>query len=127
MYRIVRSIVESSTRQEYMHNQPIRVNESTIKFVKYRGPKRLWTITIQKFLSEEEKGWMVYVEGVPVTLTIYEGSGRCTGFELNVGGRMFTDVYELEAIYVTADTPYAKPICLADLLQRLIVFVDTAR
>jgi len=62
-----------------------------------------------------------------VTLTIYEGSGRCTGFELNVGGRMFTDVYELEATYAVADVPYAKLICLADLLQRLLLFVDVVK
>jgi hypothetical protein len=136
MYRIIRSIVESSPRPEYPHNQPIRVSENIVKFVKYRGLRRLWTVVVEKFEKEREKGYMVYVEEVPVTLTLYTAKVSeteygipvvCGGsFELNIDGYRFTDVYELESTYVTANTPYARPICAADLLQRLIQFIDRA-
>jgi hypothetical protein len=136
MYRIIRSIVESSTKIEYPHNQPIRVNEGTVKFIKYRGLRRLWTITVQKFENETGKGYIVDVVEIPVTLTLYTIRIGTTeygvpvvcgsSFELVIGNNRFTDVYELESVYVTADVPYARPICLADLLQRLLRFIDIA-
>jgi len=137
VYNIVRSIVESSTKPEYMHNQPIKVSENIVKFVKYRNVRRMWTVVVEKFSSEEGEGYRAEVLEAPITLTIYKVKVQqneygipvaCTNnFELEVNGHRFTDVYELEATYVTSDAPYSKPICLADLTQRLLLFVDTVR
>lgn len=134
MYRIIRSIVESSTKIEYPHNMPIKVSENIVKFVKYRGLRRMWTVVIEKFADETGEGYRVYVEEAPIELTVFTVRRAeteyglpiaCTnGFELIVGDYRFNGVYELEATYVTSDAPYAKPICLADLLQRLLRFIN---
>jgi hypothetical protein len=117
-----------------MHNQPIKINENIVKFVKYRGLRRYWTIVVRRFESETEKGYRAEILEVPVTLTVFTTRISeteyglpivCTnGFELIVGEYRFTDVYELESTYVTADVPYSKPVCLANLLQRLLRFID---
>jgi len=130
-------MVESSTKPEYMHNQPININENTVKFVKYRGLRRVWTILVQKFSNEEGEGFRAEVLEVPVTLTVFTTRISKTEhgipiacmdcFELTVNNNKFTNVYELEAVYVIADVPYAVPICLADLAQRLIQFVNMVR
>jgi len=137
VYNIIRSMVESSTKPEYMHNQPININENTVKFVKYRGLRRVWTILVQKFSNEEGEGYRAEVLEAPITLTIYKVKVQqnergipiaCENMVvLEVDGHRFTDIYELEATYAVADVPYAKPICLGDLVQRLLIFVDMVR
>jgi len=137
VYNIVRSITESSTRPEYLHNQPIKINENTVKFVKYRDLRRYWTIVIQKLESETEKGYRVEVLEVPVTLTTYTtkiekseyGIPYCVTnvIELVIDNHRFTSVYELESTYIVADVPYATPICLADLYNRLLHYIDMVR
>jgi hypothetical protein len=72
VYNIIRSIIESSTKAEYLHNQPIKVSENVVKFVKYRNVRRIWTVVVEKFSSEEGEGYRVEVLEAPVTLTVYK-------------------------------------------------------
>jgi len=130
VYNIIRSIIESSTKAEYLHNQPIKVSENVVKFVKYRNVRRIWTVVVEKFSSEEGEGYRVEVLEAPVTLTVYKVKVQqnergipiaCENVvELEVDGHRFANVYELEATYITSNAPYSKPICLADLVQRLL-------
>ena len=129
-YGVIRSITESSVKPEYPHNQPILVTENIVKFVKYRGLRRIWTVVVEKFSSEEGEGYRVEVLEAPVTLTVYKVKVQqnergipiaCENVvELEVDGHRFANVYELEATYITSNAPYSKPICLADLVQRLL-------
>ena len=146
VYNIIRSIVESSTKQIYEWNKPIIVDEKTVKFVKYkRLPNNVevkaWEIIITSVNIQREN---VMLSGTVVK--VYDGLGNeiadltirneFTITELDVrepnryaiaisdsiiGAKSIHD-YEYYVIKPIDTVPYAKPVSLSAFVNKLMFY-----
>jgi hypothetical protein len=150
VYNVIRSIVDSSTKQTYEWNKPIVVDMKTVKFVKYK--------TLQN--SIEVKAWEVVVmpmniqrENLTLTGTVikvFDGLGNevadltirdeftITEFDVKEPNRysiVINDVivgaksiheYEYYLVSPSDPVPYAKPISLAAFVNKLVFYYSKA-
>jgi len=116
VYRVLRSFVESSSKEIYYWNTGIIVGENVI-FEK----RNKWKLVINSreksivlenrtalilILRKENDQWKVMIEGVPEVFPV----------ETNV----------LRANYVVSDVPFARGIALNEIIEKIEEFVELA-
>ena len=146
VYSVVRSIVESSTSPKYEWNKPIMVSENMVKFVKYKVlPNGLevkaWAITIQPLIIQKEGA-----ELDADLIAVYDGLGNCIArltirhnflayedykvYILKIGNIEIAakSIHEFEfyAVKTSEDIPFARPISLASLVNKLMFYYNMA-
>jgi hypothetical protein len=151
VYNVVRSIAESSTKQIYEWNKPIKISENIVKFVKYKVlpsgiEVKVWEIVIQPIAIQRENlvltGTVIKVldglgnEVADLTIrdefTITEIDVRDPNRysiaidDIIVGAK---SIHEFEYYFVSPSdpVPYAKPISLASFVNKLMFFLARAR
>ncbi|MCC6056886.1 MAG: hypothetical protein LM583_09445, partial [Desulfurococcaceae archaeon] len=150
VYNVVRSIVESSTSPRYVWNKPIMVSENMVKFVKYKVlPNGLevkaWAITIQPLIIQKEGA-----ELDADLIAVYDGLGNTVAkliirhnflayedykvYALKIMSKPDNieidakSIHEFEfyAVKPSEETPYARPISLAALINKLMFYYSKA-
>jgi hypothetical protein len=145
-YNIIRSVVESSTRPTYHWNEPVDTPLSGVKFVKYRFQEKVWEIIITSTIYEYE-GMELYIDYVIVfdkdrnevaTVAIRhkfapnEDEEVKKNYIIRINDTMITAdaLHELEYYVIEPScpscVPYAEPISLADLINKLIFYYKKA-
>ena len=135
VYNVVRSVINSSLKKDYHWNIPILTPEG-IKFTKYRDTRtKQWEINVVTLTSDGRKiGTAISVfKGIRVIDLIirelcFEGETSYTLeiYDSEVHKFDVDTVFDLEAIYITANVPFSYPICLADLAERLVFYLRLA-
>ena len=149
-YNVIRSIVDSSTKQTYEWNKPIVVNEKTVKFVKYKVlPNNIevkaWEIVIMPMEIQRED-----VKLVGTVIKVFDGLGNEVAdltirdeftmseidikepnrYAISIGDVIVgaKSIHEYEYYFVSpSDTvPYAKPISLATFASKLMFYLNKA-
>jgi hypothetical protein len=147
-YNVIRSVVESSTKPMYHWNEPVEalVPGNGIKFVKYRFNEKKWEVVIQQTTLERE-GMELYIDYV----IIFDGERNEVAtvairhqFALNEDEESKKNyIIRIKDVVVTADSlheleyyviepycyrcvPYAEPISLADLVNKLMFYYKKA-
>jgi hypothetical protein len=151
VYNVIRSIVDSSTKQTYEWNKPIVVDMKTVKFVKYKVLQnnvevKAWEIVIEPMIIQKEETelnatlisvwdgcnrlvadliirseFTSYEPRKPYTMTI---TSKPDNIEINAGS-----IHEFERYFVSPSDPvsYAKPISLAAFVSKLMLFLARAK
>jgi hypothetical protein len=151
IYNVVRSIVESSTKPIYEWNKPIKVSDNVVKFVKYKTlpnnvEVKAWEIVIQPIAIQRENlvltGTVIKVldglgnEIADLTVrdefTITEiDIKEPNRYSIAIGDSIIgaKSIHEFEYYFVSPSdpVPYAKPISLASLINKLMFFLAKAR
>jgi hypothetical protein len=145
-YNVIRSVVESSLNPKYEWNKPIIVSENMVKFVKYKFlPNGLevkaWEVVVQPLIIQKENSELdadlVTVNGGLVKLIVrheflaYEDKKVYTvkimskpdNIEVNADS-----IHEFEYYIVSPSepVPYARPISLADFVNKLMFYYHKA-
>jgi hypothetical protein len=140
LYNTARSIINSSSKRDYHWNIPI-CTPLGIKFVKYRDTRtRQWEINIVTLTSPEPEGRKIgtavrVFRGVKLidfvirelcfegetsyTLMLYSNSNNEIMFNVDT-------LFDLETIYIKANVPFGYPICIADLVEKLLFYLYLA-
>jgi hypothetical protein len=142
VYNIIRSVVESSTRN-YHWNEPVKsFIPPGIKFVKYRFQEKVWEIVITNITYEYE-GMELYIDYIVifdkdrnevVTCAIrhqFAPDESKKNYIIRIGDDIITaDLHELEYYVIEPRCPscvlYPEPISLADLVNKLIFYYKKA-
>ena len=148
VYNTIRSVVESSTKSMYHWNEPVEsfMPGGGIKFVKYRFGEKKWEIEIQQSTLERE-GMELYIDYIIVfdgernevaTVAIRhqfapnEDEESKKNYIIRIKDVVVTadSLHELE-LYVIEPScpscvPYAEPVVVADLVNKLILFLKKA-
>jgi hypothetical protein len=133
-YNIIRSIVESSVKDTYDFNRPVKTN-NVVKFVKYRGDARFWEIIIAPMIIRKDD------TEFPATKIVVKDGLRQRVAELIVSEyKLFDNAYyvfkiddheifaesisEFEHYTVVPETsvPHAKPISVGDFVNKLMFY-----
>jgi hypothetical protein len=147
-YNIIRSVVESSTKPMYHWNEPVEalVPGDGIKFVKYKFRTKMWEVVIQQTTLERENqelfiDYIVVFDGERnevVTCAIRHQfapdeeekknyiiriCGSCDDIVITANSLHELEYYVIEP---SCCVPYAEPISLADLVNKLIYFYKKA-
>ena len=146
VYNIIRSIVESSTKQIYEWNKPIIVDEKTVKFVKYkRLPNNVevkaWEIIITSVNIQRENvmlsGTVVKVcdglgneiadltirdEFTITELDVREPNRYAIAISDSIIGAKSIHDYEYYVIKPIDTVPYAKPVSLSAFVNKLMFY-----
>jgi hypothetical protein len=149
-YSVIRSIVDSSTKPSYEWNKPIVLENGKVKFVKYKVlPNGLevkaWVITVEPMKIQKEGA-----ELDAVRIAVYDGFGSkvaelrvretflpseqdLDGFKpyvLKIAGHeiIAKSIHELEYYVMVpdCDVPFAEPIPLAALANKLMFYLYKA-
>jgi len=125
VYNVVRSFVESSPKPDYHWNTGIRVG-SVVRFVK----EGKWVLEIANVEIPTERGvgavvahlnGFVKIIAAPTmerkAKLLMEVEGVDERFDIN-------DTLELRKHYVVADTLFAYPISLHDVLMKMLEYVE---
>jgi hypothetical protein len=147
VYSVVRSVVESSTKPVYEWNKPIKVSENIVKFVKYKTlPNGLevkaWEITVEPLVIQREGAELCATivsvrDGcnrlvadlvIRMEFTAYEPGGTYTLIINNIEVKA-DSIHEYEYYFISPsdDVPYARPISLASLINKLMFFYNKAK
>jgi hypothetical protein len=146
VYNIIRSIVESSASPKYDWNKPIRVSENVVKFVKYKllpsGLEvKVWEIVVQPLIIQKENcnldADLITVSGGLVKLIVrheflaHEDSKVYTVKIVSKPNSIEIDArslheFEYYIVKPSEDIPFAKPISLADLANKLMFYYHKA-
>jgi hypothetical protein len=151
VYNVIRSIVDSSTKPAYEWNNPIRVSENVVKFVKYKvlpnGVEvKAWEIIIMPMNIQREN---LVLTGT--VIKIFDGLGNevadltirdeFTVNELDIKepnrysiaisdiiiGAKSIHEYEYYLVSPSEPVPYAKPISLAMFINKLMFYYNKAK
>jgi len=151
-YNVIRSVVESSTKTTYHWNKAVEsfMPGGGIKFVKYRFETKVWEVVIQQSTLERE-GMELYIDYI----VIFDGErnevvtcairhqfapdeeekknyiiricGSCDDIVITANSLHELEYYVIEPSCPSCvPVPYAEPISLADLVNRLIYFYKKA-
>jgi hypothetical protein len=112
-YNVIRSFVESSTRDEYIWNIGVIVGKVAL----FKKPGR-WALEIYPeegvVLLRGRRGIAFSVE---VDLPLVRVKACDMLFEV-------TDLAKLLPIYFTSDVPYAEPVSLYDVVRKVLAYRD---
>jgi len=149
-YNIIRSVVESSTKPMYHWNKAVESFTPThgIKFVKYRFETKVWEVVISNITYERE-GMGLYIDYI----VIFDGErhevvtcairhqfapdeeekknyiiricGSCDDIVITANSLHELEYYVIEPSCPSC-VPYAEPVVVADLVNKLILFLKKA-
>ena len=124
-YNVIRSFVESSSKERYHWNIGIKVN-NVVRFVK----EGRWALEVASLEVPIERGVgavVAHLSGVVKIIAmpteerraqlLMEVKGVDKRFDIN-------DALELRKHYVVADTLFAYPISLHDVLMKMLEYVE---
>jgi hypothetical protein len=142
IYNVIRSIVDSSTKPSYEWNKPIFLSDNKIKFVKYKVlpnglEVKVWEITVEPLKIQKEGA-----ELNATTINVYDGLGNkvvevmirneftvselFNHYIVRIENSEVTakSLHELEyyVIKPSSDIQYAKPVSLADFVNKLMFY-----
>jgi hypothetical protein len=150
VYNVVKSIVDSSTKQTYEWNKPIVVDMKTVKFVKYKTLQnsievKAWEIVVQPMVIQKEEtelnatlisvrdgtGMLVADLVIRTEFTAYEPRKSYTLTITSKPDNIEIDAdsaheFEFYAVKPSEETPYARPISLAALINKLMFYYSKA-
>jgi hypothetical protein len=137
LYNTARSIVNSSLKRDYHWNIPI-CTLGYIKFVKYKNTRiKQWEINIVPQFGPEGRK-------IGTAIRVFKDGRRIMDFvireELCEGETSYTlmlhsnseiifnvdTLFDLETIYINADVPFSYPICLSDVIEKLLFYLYLA-
>ena len=150
VYNVIRSIVDSSTRPDYEWNKPIVLENGKVKFTKYKVlpsnvEVKAWEIIVEPIKIQKEE-----TELNATLISVWDGCNRLvadlvvrTEFTAYEPRKSYTltitkkpdnieinadSVHEFEfyAIKPSEETPYARPISLANFVNKLMFYFNKA-
>jgi hypothetical protein len=133
-YNIVRSIVESSVKDTYDFNRPVKIN-NVVKFVKYKGDARFWQIVIVPMTIMKDG-----MEFPATKIVVKDGLGQRVAelivseykllnnayYVLRIGdNEIFAEsISKFEHYVIVPDdhVPYARPVPLGNFINKLMFY-----
>jgi len=151
VYSVLRSVVESSTKPIYEWNKPIAIGNGRVKFVKYKVlpnnvEVKAWEVIVEPIVIEREG-----LRLTGVVIKVYDGVGNevadltirdeFTITEIDVKepnkysiaidntiiGAKSIHEYEYYVIEPRSPVPYALPISLAAVVNKLMFYLSVVR
>jgi len=116
-YNIIRSFVESSTKAQYSWNVGILRGNVAI----FEKPGK-WELVVEIIPNRPEKRAMLTARHTFIKVDIEPGF-KIIGLEHELWVRDINDAKKFDII-PSEDVPYARPISLAELLNKIMMYVD---
>jgi len=117
-YNTVRSFVESSSKIEYSWN--VGIFRDNIAVFEKSGK---WKLTIEMIQNRPEKRATLTAKNVFIKIDIEPGFKIVGLTERELWVRDINDAKKFDII-PSEDVPYARPISLAELLNKIMMYVD---
>jgi hypothetical protein len=120
-YNIIRSFYESSLKDCYQWNVGIKLPMTHTVMFRKAGK---WVLSINHYsalLCSDAVHGIGFPVGIWVIVNYTHHRGRIT---INTNKTEYVDVEDPDITYVTAGVPYAYPISIRDLIDKLKIYID---